>query len=1334
MKNSTLTQLRRQAAMMLALLCLPVMAQEELSYIDLTFAGRGESTTVESVTVTNLSRPDVAPVTLSGTDILRLADAETITPVERIAESIGIAQPILTPNPAMGDGTLIFDAKQDGPVRVGIYSTNGMLMESAVLDVQKGRNTARIPGQAPGIYIIKVEGQGLSASTRWICGGSKSFSGIALGGANQWADRSLPVRFTAPVQQSRAADANVEYMEFNEGDILRFEGKSGQMRTIMHLSPESSHDVFFDFFRCQDAAGYNYPIVRIGDMLWMLEDLRPLTMPGLIKTSNPKIWSKMDDLAAAEFVDGSRAYYTVSGARKAMPEGWQMPSIDEIQAFLKDLQADTLTLGDFLKDRSYEDWPLMLEEGLDTLHLNLLPGGYVDADGNVTDDDLIGAWATRTTMYQGCPVTFEIQALDPIFHPMVIHDRRCAFTIRGCRPATSVYQEILRKSFKSEEKAQSSRRNIPMHLVNTNGPLGSYYTYGSERNSIFFDYSGREGNYRVLDKWDENRSGVLYKSPNANIWHCESKGLVPLDVNGSDCQRHLRKVYAQGNAAGYENVVYASWSRPARIFTDGVTKGEFPPVASIMGEGIVKITVFGDSTANNAILDGLASKPLLDRGGIEYQWQMPSFDFSKFPFDLANNQLSDIRAEYFARAFNLRCIQDMTGDGVEEIVMNVADKIAVFDGVTLCCLHERTFADEGSYIGTPNLRFDVADVNGDGYEDIVLLLNNTDGIGSLQIYSQGLIDEAPIFTKVIASSCLFCDVKAGHMSGNNLPEIAVLTRGLQTGSNTQLTKEGYLYMIRLEYDDGGNLTEKTVLGKTMCEVFGIDEALFHHVGNMDLVFGYFRGRDNYPDLVVGDSYFRYDPLQNKPVRQGSLLSNIDLLKYGDVYAFYSIPADAIMAVQTIEDYKESLVFYLNYIQRMNSNGFSGNTYFSQAEFNEIWFEADGTTVRTRGDFNEKYFGWNNSGNPELFRYLCLSYDNKPRESDYTYYMEDGDEHNSHPVLCKFVDREQSKHFRFLEHEVTFSEPRVYAALAAAPYYEDLTGSDNASTTWGKSSSDGTGTANSNTWGGSVIVGFNYSWSAPFLSAMNAGLEFTNKVGASASKATDHEDVTTYSVYYSTTQNHVVVLEAMPYDTYHYEITGSDDPDEIGLTFQVSIPRERMMTAMALEDYVRLTASQKGVGRPQDHLTSTPGKPFTYPESYDNAPRIIRDNPDYPFLTAQGLNNNSYETIGTGGAIVTRSIELESNTTHTNGVEISEETELVGTLMGIKAGIGFNYNFTHETSHIIGEGSSVEGSVAGLPNGIDDESQYPRFKWNLVWYYVKDANGEIYPVVNYIVTR
>jgi hypothetical protein len=44
---------------------------------------------------------------------------------------------------------------------------------------------------------------------------------------------------------------------------------------------------------------------------------------------------------------------------------------------------------------------------------------------------------------------------------------------------------------------------------------------------------------------------------------------------------------------------------------------------------------------------------------------------------------------------------------------------------------------------------------------------------------------------------------------------------------------------------------------------------------------------------------------------------------------------------------------------------------------------------------------------------------------------------------------------------------------------------------------------------------------------------------------------------------------------------------------------------------------------------------------------------------------------------------------------------------------------------------VEGTVPGLPSGVS-LNQY-QFRWNLVWYYVKDANVEIYPVINYIVT-
>ena len=1278
--------------------------------IDITFAARGEATAVDEVTVTNLSDPSIAPVTLSGTDILRLVDPSSMpTAIESIQVVEGVTKPILTPNPSMGDGTLVFDAREAGPVRISIYTTDGKLLESATLQVEKGRNTAFIPSQSPGIYLVNIEGKGLKSTARWICGGGKSGSHIALGGAAQWANASLP--FAAPWQQgvqtrlqsqANAEGTNVVRMNFHEGDILRFDGTSGQMRTLLHISPESSHDVFFDFFKCQDIDGYNYPIVRSGDMLWMLEDLRPLTMSGLVKTSSVNIWKGMDDYAAAEFVNGDRAYYTVQGARLAMPEGWEMPSIDEIYAFIKELGADSLKLGDFLKDRD-ADWPMMLMEGPDSIHMNLMANGYVNENGELTNDEITGAWPTRTTINHGCPATFEINAFDSHFRALVVHGKRHGFTVRGCRPAPSVYQEMLQLAFNagSEENTAAPRR-IPMQLVNTNGPLGSYYTYGSDRNSIFLDFSACQYNSST----SEQRSGVLYKHKYDGNWLFDSKNLVPLDVNGAYCNNHLRKVAAQGNADGYENVVYASWSRPLKLHFNG---------DHVNGEGIVNLTIFGDSTKNHSILEGYATRPLLDADGNEYQWNMPYYYMGYTLADNGNRQLYwiELGCEYYARAFNLKCIQDQTGDGVDDIVMNVGNKIAIFDGVTLRCIREREYADEGSDIGTANMRFDVADVTGDGFEDIVLLLNKNIELGYLYVYSQGQIDQEPVFTKTFGSSCLFCDVKVGNLSGHDLPEIAFLTRGIV--SETKLQKTGYLYVSRLEYDENMELKEKVVLPRTSVDCFAENESRCFRVGNMDLVFGYFRGRSYNQDLVVGDGLWRYDDELQKPTYRFQIMPNVKTTN--------SVPADAIMAVQTREDDIESLIYIWNIPLGVDQKSSDNDSqYTTLAEFQEVWLTNDGTKVNYNNSFNTNYFGWGNVGD-------CY---NNWKSTELSRYYRGGGynvEIISHPVLCKFVDRERAKHFRFISHEVTFSEPCIYAAIAAAPYYKGLEGSESAQTSWGKNASDGTDTSNSDTWGGSVIMGYEHSYSAPFLSSMKAGVEFTAKVSAGATLATGHEETTTYGQSYTAMKDHVVVMHATPYDTYTYEIIGSDEPDDLGAAFIVSMPRTRRITGVKLEDYVRLTADQKGVSRPQRHLTATPGVPSSYPVNYNNYPKFV--DKGHPFLQGRDLNGGEiYEMVGTGGG-TTRSISLATSDYDSNSVEVGVETELVATLMGVKAGVGFNYNHTNETTHTIGNEFVVSGTVPGLPSLSDPE--HPQFNWNIVWYYVKDDGG-VYPVINYAVTE
>jgi hypothetical protein len=207
------------------------------------------------------------------------------------------------------------------------------------------------------------------------------------------------------------------------------------------------------------------------------------------------------------------------------------------------------------------------------------------------------------------------------------------------------------------------------------------------------------------------------------------------------------------------------------------------------------------------------------------------------------------------------------------------------------------------------------------------------------------------------------------------------------------------------------------------------------------------------------------------------------------------------------------------------------------------------------------------------------------------------------------------------------------------------------------------------------------------------------------------------------------MQASPYDTYTYEIIGSDDPDDIGMNFVVSMPRTKRFVGIKLEDYVRLTASQKHVAKPQKFLTATPGVPSSYPVNYNDVP-YYKDS-KHPFLEGRDLNGgNTFEMVGTGGS-TTRSISLASSTSSTTTVEVGVETELVATIMGVKAGVGFNYNHTDESTHTIGQELMVEGTVPGLPSLNDPK--HPQFNWNIVWFYVNDEGG-VYPVINYEVTK
>ena len=138
-----------------------------------------------------------------------------------------------------------------------------------------------------------------------------------------------------------------------------------------------------------------------------------------------------------------------------------------------------------------------------------------------------------------------------------------------------------------------------------------------------------------------------------------------------------------------------------------------------------------------------------------------------------------------------------------------------------------------------------------------------------------------------------------------------------------------------------------------------------------------------------------------------------------------------------------------------------------------------------------------------------------------------------------------------------------------------------------------------------------------------------------------------------------------------------------------------------------------------------GNPFSYPTCPDD---ITRKAGKVEILWGENRWDD-WMPIGSGGSVI-RDITLTESMAKRASFSYSMETELVVSAGCAKAGVGFGYNNTNETTHEETTNFSVSGCVPGLAPG-DNNPNRPYFQWNLCWYKYTLA-GQTFPVVNYIV--
>ncbi|MBK9358859.1 MAG: fibrobacter succinogenes major paralogous domain-containing protein [Bacteroidales bacterium] len=291
----------------------------------ISFTGSGQSSTVDSVQVTNLAQGTTA--TLMGSDKLYLVG------------TIGLHEITLTdnrmkvyPNPMNESSTIEFYNPNEELTTLLITDNIGKTLGKYSTVLGKGVQAFSIQGLRSGCYQINIRNSKVIYNTSLISVGNES-SGICLKYERIISDNSIENPFKS--------SENLIQMQYNQGERLLFRGFSSNHARILTLVPTENQIVDFEFIECTDFDNNSYPVVTIGDQTWMAENLKVSHYRNGDSIPNVTGYMQWDGLNTGAYCwyDNEISWkdifgalynwYAVIDSRGLCPAGWHTPTNTE---------------------------------------------------------------------------------------------------------------------------------------------------------------------------------------------------------------------------------------------------------------------------------------------------------------------------------------------------------------------------------------------------------------------------------------------------------------------------------------------------------------------------------------------------------------------------------------------------------------------------------------------------------------------------------------------------------------------------------------------------------------------------------------------------------------------------------------------------------------------------------------------------------------------------------------------------------------------------------------------------------------------------------------------
>lgn len=245
----------RKIASFFMFLIVTLTATAQNYYI--SFSATGASDVVEYVDIYNITQNTY--LTINGNDILHLTDVVPVDDYQLDPTFFKIFN-----NPNSQNCYFELSITHNTPLVVNLFDLSGKLITAFKQQVDKGIYQFNLVGVPHGFYLLEVKTKQFTQAKKLV-----SFN---LSGNNPQIELATSVQIPDKNTDDKAVNSTVD-MQYNEDDILKITGRTGNYSYVYMLNPLLISAVTFRYVACMDGDNNHYPIVKIGNQTWMGKNL-----------------------------------------------------------------------------------------------------------------------------------------------------------------------------------------------------------------------------------------------------------------------------------------------------------------------------------------------------------------------------------------------------------------------------------------------------------------------------------------------------------------------------------------------------------------------------------------------------------------------------------------------------------------------------------------------------------------------------------------------------------------------------------------------------------------------------------------------------------------------------------------------------------------------------------------------------------------------------------------------------------------------------------------------------------------------------------------------------